>query len=239
MPGGAAMLLLLCVGYTCEAQDVVTGYTGGPVTLGEGTEFWSDRTYVLANVPPYLVGGLLYQFPVRNYDAFSVSVNVVPTHVYILYDNSGGRAGGLDTFLQSNGWEMVCPAGFGWGASSPVCYGVKTVSIPTSFSFPSTVDERLMGVAIKQDADAVSVQPSSMQCVRQGIEVGRLLRGRGSWQRCWLGSGQSCRCTSMQAPQVRNLGLELGGNSVFADQTPARLRRLAGGGRVMDGGVAH
>jgi hypothetical protein len=134
---------------SAEYVDVVNGHGAGPVEIGEGTHFWSDRTYELWNVPVQLLGGLLYQFPHRNSNTFSISVNKIPAHVYILYDD--GRAGGLDAFLSNNGWRVVSPASFAWkhgNAYHSLFYGVKLVSTPTSFSFPSTSSERLMGVVI-------------------------------------------------------------------------------------------
>ena len=107
----------------------------------------------MINVPAELVGGLLYQFPVFMYGAFSVSVNTGPARVYIIYDDVRDR--GLDAYFRGNGWTIVKPQGFTFissGGTEVLWYSVKLVSSPTTFSFPSVSSQRLMGVVIVSEA---------------------------------------------------------------------------------------
>lgn len=90
--------------------------------------------------------GLVDQFPDETHDALSISINLVPSHVYVLYDP--GRDGGLKQELSNNGWTIVAPAGFNWEGSNALEYGTKQVSCQTAFSFPAASNERLMGVVI-------------------------------------------------------------------------------------------
>ena len=163
--GGAAPVLNTLLSWSltsadCSRPDVVNGHGAGPVAIGEGVQLWSDRTYFLSNVPAELAGGLLYQFPHRIYDDFTVSVNAVPARVYILYED--GRNDDLIQLLGNEGWTLVSPAGFVWSGSA-MSYGVKLVSSPTSFWFPSTSSERLMGVVIVSEA-ATTVQVQHNPC---------------------------------------------------------------------------